>query len=111
MSIDPTGSGSPLEQDNIQVAQKNVKKFQENLQHYSGEQDLEMKNNLQGVMQDSLDLVNASLKGIKTSGIQEQGKIVQKDFNNYQQSNSDQDLTKLNNDIATLQQYLTESLK
>lgn len=111
MSVDPADSQQPAMQANIATAQNNVVKFQENLEHYVNEQNKEMKNNLEGVMQQSLDLINSSLKDVKTSGIEDQGKVVASDFKAYQQSGADQDLSKLQNDLATLTQYLAESAK
>ena len=111
MSVDPTGNIPPSMQANYLTAQNNVRKFQENLKDYVGEQDVEMKNNLQGGMQNSLDLINSSLADVKSKGVEDQGKTIQKDFTNYQQSGSDQDLTKLQNDLATLTQMLQENTK
>jgi murein L,D-transpeptidase YcbB/YkuD len=110
MSVEGAGDVNPIkEQQYIQDAQKNIQKFEQNLVAYQSEEDKDMKINRQAVMNSSMDLIQAALSEVKRSGIQKQGSQVESDYKDFIETNSDESLTKLNQDMATLKQYLTET--
>jgi len=110
MSVEGSGDANPIKQQQyVQEAQLNIQKFEQNLIAYQTEQNKDMKINNQEVMNSSMELIQGALSEIKRSGIQKQGSQVQSDFKEFMQTNSDESLTKLNQDMATLKQYLAET--
>lgn len=110
MSIEGSGEVNPIKQQQyVQEAQVNIQKFEQNLVAYQTEEDKDMKINRQEVMNSSMALIQGALSEIKRSGIQKQGTQVESDFKEFMETNSDESLTKLNQDMATLKQYLSET--
>ena len=110
MSVEGAGDKNPIkEQQYVQEAQMNIQKFEQNLVAYQTEESKDMKINRQEVMNSSMELIQGALSEIKRSGIQKQGTQVESDFKNFMTTGSDESLTKLNQDMATLKQYLAET--
>lgn len=112
MSVEGAGGGGsqPIqEQQYVQEAQQNIQKFEQNLVAYNNEEDKAMRINRQQVMDTSMQLIQSALSEINRSGIQKQGIQVASDFKDYMDTGSDEALTRLNQDIATLKQYLAET--
>lgn len=110
MSVEGAGGTQPIkEQQYVQEAQTNIQKFEQSLVAYNSESDKNMKINRQEVMNSSMQLIQAALSEITRSGIQKQGSQVESDFKDFMNTGSDESLTRLNQDIATLKQYLAES--
>jgi|GEM_PF-6524856 len=109
MSVEGSGGTSPSQKPPEQEALDNIKKFETNLFAYNSEQDDAMKTQQKQILQNTMSLIQASLTEVSRSGVQKQGQAVQSDFQDYMDSGSDQDLTKLTQDMATLKQALSES--
>lgn len=110
MSVEGAGDKKPTsEQQYVQEAQMNIQKFEKNLIAFQQEEDKDLKIGRQEVMNSSMQLIQGALSEIEKSGIQKQGNQVASDFKQFMASGSDDALTKLNQDIATLKQYLTET--
>jgi len=108
MSIDETSGVNPSQKPPEQEALENIKKFETNLYAYNTEEDQGMKTQQKQLLTDSMALIQAALSEVTRSGVHKQGVTVEHDFQDYMQSGSDMDLTKLTQDMATLKQALSE---
>lgn len=109
MSIEESGGMSPIQKPPELEALDNIRKFEKNLFAYNSEKDSGRKSQQQQILQDTMALIQAAVSEVKRSGVHKQGNAVQADFRDYMQSGSDEDLTKLTQDMATLKQALSES--
>lgn len=92
-------------------AQKNIQKFEENLVAYKSESDEKTKNHIEAVMDDAMSVIHSALSEVGKSGINKQSHLVDKDYQDYKTSGSDEDYTQLTQDLSTLKQYVSESIK
>ncbi len=82
----------------------NAEKFLNALSSYQ-HADTEDKTRLKGVMDQSLELIRASVREIKQAGIYKQEVKVEKDYHLYMGNQSTQNLSNLEEDLSTLLDY------
>lgn len=94
----------PSIQDYQEQLDTNTIKFMNALEGYK-DGDSEEKTHFKGVMDQALGMIRSAVQEIKRPGIAKQESLVEKDYKEYMQNESSQNLSKLEEDVSTLRDY------
>ena len=96
--------GIPREKYHEQFDTQSIK-FLFALDQYQKEGDQELKAHLKGVMDQCLNLIRSSVKELNQPGMHKQEDLVETDYVAYIKNDTPENLSKLQEDIATLRDY------
>jgi hypothetical protein len=109
------GEGKSPVQPSDEMYHKNLEhnllRFENALSSYQVTKNPEEMEQLRDIMNQQMSLVVSSIREIKIMGIQKQGEKVQADYNHYKNDPSLENLTTLQQDLSTLEQFNAESSK
>jgi hypothetical protein len=103
------GEGGSIPQPSGEVyhksLQEGISKFENALIGYQIPKNPEEGHRLRSIMDQQMELIQSSINEIKRLGIHKQGDVVKSDYNHYMTDPSEQNLTALQQDLATLKEY------
>lgn len=103
------GEGNPGPQPSDQIYHKQLQdgiiRFENALSGYQVAKNPEEIEHLQAIMNQQMGLIRNAVQEIKRLGINKEGQRVQSDYEHYRADPSKENLTALQQDLSTLQDY------
>lgn len=103
------GEGHPNPQPSDQIYHKQLQdsiiRFENALSSYQVTKDQEEMAHLQTIMNQQMGLIRSAVSEIKRLGINKEGQKIQSDYEHYRDNPSQENLTALQQDLSTLQDF------
>jgi hypothetical protein len=95
----------PSQMECSKKLQENIMRFQNALASYQIARSPEELSHLEAIMNQQMGMIQSAINEVKRMGINKQGEIVRKDYERYVNTTTQLNLTILQQDLSTLQEY------